>query len=247
MPAGGPMVGAVQGLAEDVVLVLLAGGVAPAHRRRGPVALQLRVDPLLGRDSAVHVVQYRRSQLRVPPIASGSDEVGAATMAPLARWSQSFSVMAERRASGSRRRVYWKQSASPRHAARTQGEGVGDLHRAVELRSSVTRTALPPRTTGAVQQRLGRDGEGTAGDAVEQAAEPRRAVEAGDAEPAHRAVPADQGRGGAVPDQAPMRCHQDKQPPSRTPRGRQRRFCPTARLLTIFSPIAAWAHTCGEM
>jgi hypothetical protein len=59
-PAGGPLVGAVQDLAEDVVLVLVAGFVCPAHRGRGPVALQLRVDPLLGRDPAVQVVQHRR-------------------------------------------------------------------------------------------------------------------------------------------------------------------------------------------
>ena len=87
--------------------------------------------------------------------------------------------------------------------ARAQGEGIGDLHRAVgasqlgDQDGAVLLVPLP-----AVQQRLGRDGDGTAADAVDQAAEQRRAVEAGDAEPDHRAVPADQGRGGAIPDQA---------------------------------------------
>jgi hypothetical protein len=36
---GGPLVGAVKDLAEDVVLALLFGRIAPAYGRRAPVAL----------------------------------------------------------------------------------------------------------------------------------------------------------------------------------------------------------------
>ncbi len=58
-----PLIGAVDDFAEDVVLPLLGGAVAPAHRRGGPVSLQALIDPFPRRVSRVQVVQHARADM----------------------------------------------------------------------------------------------------------------------------------------------------------------------------------------
>src|SRR5262249_20215408 len=54
--AADPLVRAVKYLAVDIVLALVGRAVAPSHRGRAPVALELRILALIGHRAAVEVV-----------------------------------------------------------------------------------------------------------------------------------------------------------------------------------------------